>query len=566
VPLVRHAAALALLLTGCGAATTSDSPPTLVSPQAYEHYLRARLAGERGESADAAAHLRIAIQAAPDERELRAALIDALLADGNLPEAAGEARAFVERWPDDAEGWEAQGRVAALRRQPRQATVAYRRAVELDPVDDNRWLLLAAAYRVTGELELARRTYQSITERFPAQAEGHYRLGRIELEHGRLPAAERSLTRAIGLDGDRVDARILLAETHRQAGRPDLATASLREAFVRSDRDPEVGERLFHTLLDAGDRAGAVALLAGLEREVIEPPLLLQVGELYLVLHRADDALRIAGRLVAEQPAVQATRLLRARALDLKGDRVTALGECLAVPEDDDSFVASRALAAVLTDRLGQPQRGLELVDRGLVVQPGSSTLVAMRATLLDHLGRRDEARRELDKALARTPDDEELLYARANLEQRAGDPDRAVAVMAAHLETSRDSVLALNFIAYSWAERGIRLVDAERMLRRALALRPHDGFVLDSLGVLFVRSGRLDDARLTLERADRLAPFEPEIMLHLGEVYLAIGDAARARATFHQALALDPDRDVKGKLEERLRVSAARLTPAEPR
>jgi len=271
----------------------------------------------------------------------------------------------------------------------------------------------------------------------------------------------------------------------------------------------------------------------------------------------------VATALLAEEPGSFSARLLRARALELKGDRAAALAECLQVPAADDNYEAARALAGMLAARLGRPQDGLVQVDAGLIARPGSSTLAAVRANLLDRLGRRDEARQDLDRALVDRPEDEELLYARARLEMRAGAPDRAVAVMAAHLELSHDSVLALNYIGYSWAERGIRLVEAERMLRRALALRPHDGWVLDSFGVLLLQSGRLDDARAILERADRLVPFEPEILLHLGDVYLRAGDDNRARATFHQALSLDPEDEIKTKLEERLRVSAARAPVA---
>jgi tetratricopeptide (TPR) repeat protein len=559
-----RALAVLLFVSACGAGVGRRADYPRVSPQSYEHYLRGRLAAERGDHADAAAHFRIAIQASPDEPELRLALAEELVADSNLPEAAGEVRAFVERWPEDPDGWELLGRVASLRRDPQGAAQAYQKSVELGPWEDRRWLLLAGAQRMAGEVVVARKTYLDAAARFPDSPEAQVRLGKLELELGHLPLAERALVRAVALDADRVDARVLLAETHRQAGRPDLASAALREAFTRSDGDPDVGERLFHTLLDSGDRAGAIALLDGLEREVSEPAVQLQVGQLYLVLHRADDAQRVAAALLTDDPASQSARLLRVRALELKGDKAGALAEALLVPAGDDNYVGARALAGLLAARLGRPQDGLGHVDAGLAARPGSSTLVAVRANLLDRLGRRDEARRDLDRALGDRPEDEELVYARARLELRAGAPDRAVAVMETHLENSHDSVLALNFIGFSWAERGIRLADAERLLRRAMNLRPHDGYVLDSFGVLMTQIGKLDDARALLERADRLVPFEPEILLHLGDLYLKAGDPNRARATFHQALALDPDDDVKLKLEERLRVSAAR-GPAPP-
>ncbi len=120
-------------------------------------------------------------------------------------------------------------------------------------------------------------------------------------------------------------------------------------------------------------------------------------------------------------------------------------------------------------------------------------------------------------------------------------------------LARNGDSVMALNFIGYSFADRGLQLDQAQQLLERAVALRPDDGFVLDSLGWLLVKRGQLEQARAALERADRLAPFEPEVLLHLGELYLRSGQPTRARDLFRQALALDPVGRLRSRLEERV-------------
>src|SRR5262249_37998271 len=126
--------------------------------------------------------------------------------------------------------------------------------------------------------------------------------------------------------------------------------------------------------------------------------------------------------------------------------------------------------------------------------------------------------------------------------------------IMKRLLDQNGESVMALNFIGYSYADRGIQLEQAQVLLERAVALRPDDGFILDSLGWLLVKRGQLDLARATLERADRLAPFEPEVLLHLGEVYLRGGQQARARDLFRAGLALDPVGRVRAGLEERMK------------
>jgi Tfp pilus assembly protein PilF len=133
------------------------------------------------------------------------------------------------------------------------------------------------------------------------------------------------------------------------------------------------------------------------------------------------------------------------------------------------------------------------------------------------------------------------------------------VAIMQKLLDDDADNVLALNFIGYLYANRGVKLDDAEKLLRRAMELRPDDGYVLDSWGWYLVQRGKLDDAREALEQADRLSPFEPEILLHLGELYVRRGEAERAREMFERALALDPDDRTRLRLEQGIRTVEAR-------
>src|SRR5512143_3186971 len=84
-----------------------------VAPSAYEHYIRGRIASDRGDHDTAIAELRMASACAPDEIEPRIAVGDELLAAGRFDAARGEAVFAVHEWPKDAEAWRLMGRVLA---------------------------------------------------------------------------------------------------------------------------------------------------------------------------------------------------------------------------------------------------------------------------------------------------------------------------------------------------------------------------------------------------------------------------------------------------------------------
>jgi Flp pilus assembly protein TadD len=108
-------------------------------------------------------------------------------------------------------------------------------------------------------------------------------------------------------------------------------------------------------------------------------------------------------------------------------------------------------------------------------------------------------------------------------------------------LDMAPDSAEAMNFVGYSWAEKGERLDEAEKLVRRAVEIDPDSGSYLDSLGWVLFQRGDLPGAIAALERAEALAGPEPTILEHLGDAYRRSGREADAARTWRRAVkALD--------------------------
>ncbi len=125
-----------------------------------------------------------------------------------------------------------------------------------------------------------------------------------------------------------------------------------------------------------------------------------------------------------------------------------------------------------------------------------------------------------------------EVLTALAFLEGLVGDREQSLDTMRAVLLIDPDDVRALNYIGYTLAVQGRDLLEAERMLRRALTLSPLDPAILDSLGWALFRLGRYDDALDALSQASLRMPESAVIWQHLGEVHLAMDRRDEALAS----------------------------------
>lgn len=103
-------------------------------------------------------------------------------------------------------------------------------------------------------------------------------------------------------------------------------------------------------------------------------------------------------------------------------------------------------------------------------------------------------------------------------------------------------SPVTLNALGYFYADEGMKLKEAEGLIRRALAAAPQDGMIIDSLGWVQYKRGDYPAAVETLREAVRLSPNEPEIRYHLAAAYAKRGLRAEASVEARKSLALNPD------------------------
>ncbi|MSO92447.1 MAG: tetratricopeptide repeat protein [Rhodospirillales bacterium] len=170
---------------------------------------------------------------------------------------------------------------------------------------------------------------------------------------------------------------------------------------------------------------------------------------------------------------------------------------------------------------------------------------------------RHPEAVEAYDQAVARIKSFERrhwsLLYARGIALERSKQWDRAEADFLKALEFEPEQPYVLNYLGYSWVEKGVHLDRAMTMIRRAVELRPNDGYIVDSLGWGYYQLGDFEKAVKELERAVELRPEDPVINDHLGDAYWKVGRKQEARFQWRRSLTLKPEPELIGTIESKL-------------
>lgn len=161
------------------------------------------------------------------------------------------------------------------------------------------------------------------------------------------------------------------------------------------------------------------------------------------------------------------------------------------------------------------------------------------------------------DRALQRidepTRADWNLFYQRGIAYERLKEWDKAEPNFRKALELYPDQPQVLNYLGYSWVDMGMNLEEGLDLIRRAVELRPNDGYIVDSLGWAYYRLDRFDDAVTELERAVSLKPDDAVLNDHLGDAYWRVGRKLEATFQWAHARDLKPDATVLASVQRKL-------------
>lgn len=145
------------------------------------------------------------------------------------------------------------------------------------------------------------------------------------------------------------------------------------------------------------------------------------------------------------------------------------------------------------------------------------------------------------------------IFYQRGIAYERLKEWENAEPNFKKALELSPDHPQVLNYLGYSWVDMNMNLEEGLDLIRRAVELRPSDGYIVDSLGWAYYRLGRYEEAVEELERAVSLRPDDAVLNDHLGDAYWRVGRKLEAHYQWSRVLVLEPEDDIETEVQRKL-------------
>jgi tetratricopeptide (TPR) repeat protein len=476
-----------------------------LQPRSVEdHMVLGQLYSVKHQQAKAEEQFKIAQSIEPESEDVVLNLARLYAESGDVQQAVKA----IEAVPEDGRSPKMEFTLGALfdqLKQPKDAIAAYKRAVDMEPGDAEATDALAQALLNNDQLDEALKQYKDLAEANPDNADVLVHIGEIERRQGKYEDALATIRKARKLDSNSLEAGFNEGLLLDILGRLDEAVQTYQEMVDQTAHangaytDEEKNNRsiFLDRLATVYTEQNKIDLAAGAYQKMIDLGGSIAVRgyqeevDAYRGAHQFDKSLDIARKAVAADPKDR----------DLK---LTLAGELADQGHVDDAFAMAKGL---LDGASPDEQRGIWFAIGQMDVR----------------LRRWKDAEDAFDKGepLATKKEDRTyLFFLRGELAERQKHFDQAEEYFKQALDLDPQNTMTLNYLGYMWADRGVKLPDALKMIKEAVKAEPWNGAYLDSLGWCYFKMGEYELSEDNLRSAVNRTQTDPTVHMHLGDLY----------------------------------------------
>lgn len=481
---------------------------------------------------------------------------------GELEEALKESRKALEQQPDNSYNLLLLAGILESSNRDVEAEPIYRKLIERNPDMLDAYILLASLYSKTKENDKAIELLQRLHKRIPNETIVSYYLGRAYESDGKLAEAEKYFLAAYQAESQNIKLAIDLLRIQLKRSKYQAAK-SLCEKILEKDPENVIARRVMGELLIGENRLDeAVAHLRVLETvEEDASETRFRIALIQIERQNFQEAVRELSLILAKKPEHSQARYYLASVYAGSGRKKEAVEELFKVKPEEKMYVKSRTLAAFILRQDGDLRRAEQAVREALAADSSNKIVFGYLVLILREQKKYSEAANLLEEALEKTPGDEDYLFSYALVMHDLNKEDASLEYMEKVLASNPKHSDALNYIAYSLAEKGQDLPRAKELVTKALEIKPNDGYYLDTLGWVHYQSGDYPQAVEVLAKAVGATSDDMLIMEHFGDALIKVDQHDKAMDVYRSALAgHDPQDEEKVEIAERIKQKLSEL------
>jgi tetratricopeptide (TPR) repeat protein len=458
-----------------------------------------------------------------------------------------------------------------------QAIVQLEKMIAEDPANIQNRLLLGNIYSSMGQNDQARAVYEAILKITPDAPHTLLMLGALYASDRDYQQAQKMLERLVAVDNKSYAGYSYLAKLYRELNYYDKAMEAYEKALALNwspmlayeaadlyeyrqkydeaaaiykrlleddEANTKIRGRLARLYIMQGKVDAALAELQELKNYTTDTGVVdLAIGRVLLDEKRYSEAISLFEKMLEQNENKDVARTMLALTYYESGDKDKAKKMLQEVPVTSKDYEESILMLAQILIGEKDNQRAVTLLRNVIAGEDTRRpTFYFLLASLLREEGDPAGGGKVFDQAVQAFPENSKVFFEYGLYLDRLGKSDEAVAKMEQVLTMTPEDAYALNYVGYTWADRGINLEKALEYVKRAVDLKPDDGFVRDSLGWVYFKMGKYPEAVKELEAAAGMQPDDPTIQEHLGDAYQKDGQVQKAVEAYGKAVSLYTD------------------------
>jgi len=471
-------------------------------------------------------------------------------------EAISRLEDLIERHPGESESRMLLAKVFIREGKLSEAGAQYRKVHELMPGDSTPLLLLSELYLSEGRRELAGDALEQVLQIDNQSYAAHVLLARLLVVEKKYDKSIDHYQQALEINWSS-ELQLEMAERFLQQKEYEKAESLYQDLLDRDEFNEDARIALVHVYLQQNKEDQALKELNRLKMITSRPDRVdITIARLYARKKEFAKAISILEGVLKSRDTSEVRYLLAL--LYYQTRQYEAVLQALhGIPQDTEEYEDGIFLQVRTLRELKRDEEAIQLLESAIAEKQGRNPGMYVLLASLYQLKKHEElGRKTFVRGIKSYPDDDNLLYEYGLFLDYQGEQQQALDVMQKVIKLQPEHAAALNYVGYTWADKKIKLDKAFAYIKKAVELKPDNGYIRDSLGWVYYRQGKLDLAIQTLEQAVRLSPDDPAILDHLADVYLESGRVNDALKTYRKALALYRD-DPEGaeRIREKIRI-----------
>ena len=512
---------------------------------ATDLYIKANDASLRGDAGTAAFLFKYVYKLNPDDLYLKKKYAIELIRVGKLEESKDLlSEVFAEeKFKDETTGLILGGVYTAMD-QPVLALQTYEKVVKTNPKSEEACVFLGKAYALEKKYKKALGFLRKCEKRLPGNGIFSYYMGKINLSRDKRVLGMKNFRSALKNDSKFYQAAVALGLLHEEREQFTKAKKVYERFLAKNPSSYAVLTRIVQLKFateDYKDIIDYAERLSSLDSNDLN--LKVRLGILYTDKKRYEDAKGIFKEVLVAMPDSDKVLYYLGSLFVQTDDYENAIGYFNKITVESSLFHDSHLqMAQILSAMALTKDEHIERFEAFVNEKSEEHEFLAVELKIL--LASFHEEKKNFDRAInlvnqvrGRKTYTENHDYYLASLYEKVKKFTEARNVIEELLAKNPDNAHALNFLGYSLLEQNKDLDLALRYIKRAVELKPEDGFIRDSLGWYYYKTGNLEMALVEIKKAWEAVKTDVVITKHLAIIYQELQRFDEAKKYYKEAL-----------------------------